>query len=151
MILLFLFGSNLPQAKLVNYKAYINAKNVKVYKTPSTKYKEKYVLTQRFYPLKVIGEFDNWCRVVDFDGTKGWIKKSNISTKKLRGIITKDTTLFRSPDLNTPILATIKKNVLISVEKIEKKWVYVKVATPSQNLKKFSYIKGWVKIEHLWF
>lgn len=130
-----------PIAKKVEYFAALSCPKVKLFKGPDIKYPLLYVLMQRHYPIKVIGEFDNWCRVVDVGGETGWIKKCHLSTKYRRSIVVKDCFLYSSNKEGGYIKAKLHKDVFLRIKKTADDWSYIVV---SPNL------KGWVRSENIW-
>jgi SH3-like domain-containing protein len=131
-----------PIAKKVDYYAALGSCKVKLYKGPGASYPLLYILTQRHYPVKVIGEFDHWCRVQCPDGEKGWIRKCYLSTKYRRSIITaKECTMHSKPSAEGRVLARIHKDVFVRIKKQENDWSYVVV---------HGNIKGWIKSNNIW-
>ncbi|MDR2777336.1 MAG: SH3 domain-containing protein [Rickettsiales bacterium] len=51
-----------------------------------------YVYKLRHMPLRVLGEYDKWLRVIDMDGDSGWVNEG--LTTKLRTVITINTEQF---------------------------------------------------------
>lgn len=139
MFLSFLFCE--PIAKNIEYVAALGRPKVKLFKGPSDKYPLLYILTQRYYPIRVIGEFDHWCRVICPDGEKGWIKKCHLSTKYKCSIVLKDCFLYTASKEDAGIYAKLHKNVFLKVKKTQDGWSYVVVS---------SYLKGWVQNKNIW-
>ena len=130
-----------PIAKKVEYFASLGASKVKLFKGPGSAYPLLYILTQRYYPVKVIGEFDHWCRVQCPDGETGWIRKCYLSTKYRRSIVIKECQLFGKATDASKVVATLHKNVFVRIKKQDKAWSYVLI-----NNK----VKGWMPSRCLW-
>lgn len=137
--LLLLFAE--PIARKIEYFASLGASKVKLFKGPGSSYPLLYILTQRYYPVKVIGEFDHWCRVKCPDGETGWIRKCYLSTKYRRSILVEDGFLYSKDNENSSVLAKLHKNVFVRIKKQNKNWSYVVVN---------NRLKGWLKSEYLW-
>lgn len=130
-----------PIAKKVEYDAALGASKVKLYKGPGSAYPLLYILMHRHYPVKVVGEFDGWCRVKCPDGETGWIRKCYLSTKYHRSIVTNDCLMYNKASETSTVLAKLHKNVFVRVKKQEPEWAYIVV---NGNL------KGWTKRKNLW-
>lgn len=130
-----------PIAKKVEYFAALGASKVKLFKGPGSSYPLLYILTQRYYPVKVIGEFDHWCRVQCPDGETGWIRKCYLSTKYRRSILMTEGLLYAKDQEQSSVIAKLHKDVFVRVKKQNKHWSYVVVN---------HHLKGWIKNEHLW-
>ena len=130
-----------PIAKKVEYFAALGTSKVKLFKGPGANYPLLYILTQRYYPIKVIGEFDHWCRVQCPDGETGWVRKCYLSTKYRRSILLEDAFLYSKNKTDSKIIAKIYKNVFVRIKKQNKDWSYIVV----NNI-----IKGWIPTKYLW-
>ena len=139
MISFLLFAE--PIAKKVEYFAALGASKVKLFKGPGSNYPLLYILTQRYYPVKVIGEFDHWCRVKCPDGETGWIRKCYLSTKYRRSILKEDGVLYASDKESAAVVAKLYKNVFVRIKKQKKHWSYIVVN---------NRLKGWIQTKYLW-
>jgi SH3-like domain-containing protein len=78
------------------------------------------------FPLEVIKHDGKWLNVVDFEGDKGWIYETLVSSKKTV-IVSVDTANMRSgPTTNDPIIATVKKGVVFDPIEMKNDWIKVK-------------------------
>ena len=97
-------------------------------------------ILKKGYPLLVIEKFEDWYRVIDFDENKGWVSKTQLSNDSYV-IMTRGTEkILKFPNNNSKILAFVKMNFILKLEKCRKKWCKV----TSNN------IKGWVPKKSLW-
>ena len=91
-------------------------------------------------PLKVISEFDVWRKVVDHEGTTGWLHSSLLSLKRY-GLITKaEVRLYAEPNDTADIVAIAGRNILLEVQYCEKQWC--KLATDQ--------VRGWTTRQNFW-
>ncbi len=77
-------GSGYPVPRFVTLKkdlAYLRV-------GPGREYQLDWVYVRQNLPLKVISEFDVWRKVVDHEGTTGWLHSSLLSLKRF-GLVTK--------------------------------------------------------------
>ena len=93
------------------------------------------------YPLEVIKRDGKWLNVVDFEGDKGWIYETLVSSKKTV-IVNVDTGNMRAgASTEDPIIATVKKGVVF--EPLEKQGDWLKVRYKNE-------ITGWMHDSLLW-
>jgi SH3-like domain-containing protein len=129
-------GSGYPVPRFVTLKkdlAYLRV-------GPGREYQLDWVYVRQNLPLKVISEFDVWRKVVDHDGTTGWLHSSLLSLKRF-GLVTKaEIKLYDSPKDSSKIVAVAGRNVLLEVQYCEKQWC--RLATND--------VRGWTKRQNFW-
>ena len=107
---------------------------------PSTKNKVVWQVFENF-PLEVIKREGKWANVVDFEGDKGWIYETLISSRK-SVIVNVETANMRSgPSTDDNVIATVKKGVVF--EPLEMKGDWMKVRYKNE-------IPGWMHNSLLW-
>ena len=93
------------------------------------------------FPLQVIKREGKWANVVDFEGDKGWIYGTLITSKK-SVIVSVETANMRSgSSTGDTIVATVKKGVVF--EPLEMKGDWMKVRYKNE-------ITGWMHNSLLW-
>ncbi len=122
---------------------------------PGLVYKTAFVYNCKNYPLKVIGEFDNWRKVQDHKGVVGWVKQSLVTTspyafvmhnklsskKSLLYPIKKHFALvFYSQDEASKPIFQVEIGAIVKVKKCKDQWCHVQVSSYS----------GWMKKVNLW-
>ena len=99
----------------------------------------KYI--KKNYPLKVLEEYEDWRKVVDFQKNFGWIHKSLISGTRTGIILSKDNTnieLLNTLDGN--VIGEIGKGNIVYLEKCKINWCLV-------SAKNF---RGWINKKYIW-
>jgi SH3-like domain-containing protein len=129
-------GSGYPVPRFVTLKkdlAYLRV-------GPGREYQLDWVYVRQNLPLKVVSEFDVWRKVVDHEGTTGWLHSSLLSLKRF-GLVTKaEIKLYDSPEDSSKIVAVAGRNVLLEVQYCEKQWC--RLATKD--------VRGWTKRQNFW-
>jgi len=103
---------------------YVSVKKdaVNIRSGPSTNSKVVWQVFESF-PLEIIKRDGKWLNVVDFEGDKGWIYESLISSKKTV-IVNVETANMRSgPSTEDPIIATVKKGVVFEPVEMKSGWM----------------------------
>ena len=114
-------GSGLPVPRFVTLKS--NEVNMRV--GPGREYPLSWVYKQKNLPLKVIAEFDTWRKVIDHEGTIGWVHSQLVGLKRYALIQSRLTKLHRKPDSTSPVLAVADKGVLLELQICEPQWCRV--------------------------
>ena len=107
---------------------------------PGNEYPIKYVYKIKAMPLKVLGEYEGWYKVVDKDNDEGWVSKN--LTMKARYVIVKNGTqiLYKKDDLESNPIFRLEENVVAKLDKCEKDWCKVEVNDKT----------GWLESKNIW-
>ena len=97
-------------------------------------------ILKKGYPLLIIEKFENWYRVIVFDDNKGWVSKTQLSSDSYVIVIKDSEKILKFPNYNSKVLAFVKNNFILKLDKCRKKWCMV----TSEK------IKGWVPKKSLW-
>jgi len=106
---------------------YVSVKNdaVNIRSGPSTTDKVVWQVFESF-PLEIIERQGKWLNVVDFEGDKGWIYETLVTSKKTV-IVNVETANMRSgPSTNDSIIATVKKGVVFEPIEMKNDWIKVR-------------------------
>ena len=114
-------GSGLPVPRFVTLKS--DEVNMRV--GPGREYKLSWVYKQKNLPLKVIAEFDVWRKVIDHEGTTGWVHSQLVTLKRYALIQSRLTKLYRKADETSPVIAVADKGVLLELQICEPLWCRV--------------------------
>ena len=108
---------------------------------PSKNYPIEIKYIKKNYPLKVLEEYEDWRKVVDFQKNFGWIHKSLISGTRTGIILSKD-------NKNIELLNTLDGNVIgeigngniVYLEKCKIDWCLVSIGN----------FRGWINKKYIW-
>ena len=108
---------------------------------PSKNYPIKIKYIKKYYPLKVLEEYENWRKVEDFQKNFGWIHKSLISGTRTGIVLSND-------NKNISILNTLDGNVIgeigngniVFLEKCKIDWCLVSLGD----------FEGWMDKKYIW-
>ena len=93
------------------------------------------------FPLEVLKRDGKWVHVEDFEGDKGWIYETLISSNKTV-IVNVDTANMRSgSSTDNPVVATVKKGVVFDALEMKGDWIKVRYKNE---------ITGWIHNSLLW-
>jgi len=110
--------TNLPMPRFVSLKA--NEANVR--RGPSLSHRIDWVFMRRDMPLRVIGEYSNWRRVVDREGMGGWVHYSLLSGNRTV-IVDSDLLVLRSqPNPEATEVAMLELGVIADLGECNLDW-----------------------------
>lgn len=137
---LFLSSLILPTvAQAIEFRSVIVEKAI-LYDAPSPAGGKAFILGKG-YPVEVIVNLGEWIKVRDHFGALNWVKSKDLSLQRT-AIVTGKVDMKQSPNATGAILATLEKNVLVSlVSTTSNGWIKVKHA---------SGLLGYVPANQLW-
>ncbi len=137
------FPSYSSPTKFQEHFVYLKSPEVNMRSGPSKKYPIKWVIKSLREPLKVSAKFEEWIKVRDVDGDEGWVM-SYFTSSRLQGAViisNSPVLLYKKPDLLSPKIAKLKKNVRVKIIKCqEENWCNISI----------NDFKGWVLQRYLW-
>ncbi len=108
---------------------------------PGSRYPIKWVFHKKYLPVEIILEFDNWRKIVDYEGEVGWMHISQLSGR--RGALIKAQEmvgLHRAPAKGEKLVAFLEPNVVAAITSCNTQWCLVNA----------SGYKGWLKKQYIW-
>jgi SH3-like domain-containing protein len=110
---------------------------------PGLQYPIRWVYRRKGLPVEIIGRFDVWRHVRDWQGTEGWIHIGLLSAQ--RTVIVKGAmhTIYQEPERSSPALARLEPGVIATLVECRDAWC--RVETRSQPV-----IRGWLMRSEIW-
>ena len=114
---------------------FVSLKYDEVYmrKGPSRDHPIDWVYKTKNLPLKIVSEFENWRKVIDSEGTIGWIHRSQLSNKRIVEVISENLKIRNKPDIDAKVIAIAEVRALLNLERCDEKWCRLS----------YQNIKGW--------
>lgn len=129
-------GSGLPVPRFVTLKS----DEVNMRAGPGTEYPILWHYRKSGLPLRVEAEFGVWRKVVDHDGTTGWMHHSVVSLKRMALVTTSSARLYAEADDSAALVAVAERDALLELQSCPTQWC--KVAAGD--------VRGWVSRTSLW-
>ena len=107
---------------------------------PGTNYPVDWVFVRRGLPVEIIGEFDVWRKIRDWQGTVGWVHQSMLDGRRTARITGADRELRRQPAEGAGIVARVAPGVIGRLLECEASWC---------ELDAEGY-RGWLKRDEFW-
>ncbi|MCF8462650.1 MAG: hypothetical protein K9G11_01915 [Rickettsiaceae bacterium] len=140
---LIIFSNNLSFAEGDKILRFVSTRSneVNARKGPGINYPIIYIFINKFEPLAVIQEFNEWRKVLDYESNESWIHSSLLSTKRY-AVVSADGIhdLYRFATKKSRIVARIEKNTRCKLEKVSENFC----------LKSVDGYKGWIDKKALW-
>ena len=104
---------------------------------PGEKYPIEWVYQQKGAPMEIIGEYDVWREVNDWEGSVSWVHKTMLTGKRFVKVTTLgENNIFNSADYNAKVIAKVEDGVVGEIKKCEKSNDFCLI--------KFDTVEGWV-------
>jgi SH3-like domain-containing protein len=76
-------------------------------------------------PVLITAKYDHWRKIRDIDGTEGWIHKNFLSKERYVMVKNSQAIMYRSPNIKSEHIASLKKNVIVRLISVKEKWCNV--------------------------
>ena len=129
-------GSGLPVPRYVTLK--FDEANLRA--GPGREYPVLWQYRTAGLPLLVNAEFGIWRKVVDHDGTAGWMHGSLLSLRRMALVKINMAKIHVSPDSSSEVVALAERNALMELQSCPKEWCRVSAAN----------VRGWINRQALW-
>jgi SH3-like domain-containing protein len=134
--------SGLPVPRFVSLKS----ERVNVRSGPNRENQVDWVYTRVGLPVEIIGEYDNWRRIRDWEGSEGWVLHSLLSGKRTAIVhamakkVDDFVPIRSSADLDSAVTARLQSGVLATLKRCDGRWCRI-----------FGEgFDGWIEEERLW-
>ena len=129
-------GSGLPVPRYVTLK--FDEANLRA--GPGREYPVLWQYQKTGLPLLVDAEFGIWRKVIDHDGTAGWMHGSVLSLRRMALVQNNMAKIHASPDETSNIIALAERVALMELQSCPKAWC--RVANND--------VRGWIKRKAVW-
>lgn len=120
--------------------AVLTRDEVNVRTGPGERYPIDWVFTRKHMPVQIVGEYEHWRKIRDFEGTEGWVHKAMLSGQKAVMFIKGGFMLRREASYNSAPVVKVEQTVTANLEECVDGWCFVEVGG----------FKGWAQHDYLW-
>ncbi|MDJ0857502.1 MAG: SH3 domain-containing protein [Dinoroseobacter sp.] len=128
--------TNLPLPRFVSMKA----QEGNVRRGPSLTHRIDWVFTHRDMPLKIVGEYGHWRRVVDREGAGGWMHYALLSGVRTVIVEVDLSPIHAKPTANSPVRARAEAGAIVRLDSCTGNWCRVRGGRD----------RGWIEASSLW-
>ena len=129
-------GSGLPVPRYVTLK--FDEANLRA--GPGREYPVLWQYRKAGLPLLVDAEFGIWRKVIDHDGTAGWMHGSVLSLRRMALVQKNMAKIHANPDETSNVIALAERLALMELQSCPKTWC--RVANND--------VRGWIKRQAVW-
>ena len=138
-ITLYIFSQDIlatQQIQEVNYFASLRSNETNIRSGPGANYPIKFTFKLRNLPVKIVSEYDNWCEIEEYEGSRGWVAQNLITKKRhLMTFIKKNIIDINTKKNETSkVIFHLENYVIGEYLKCEESWCALKINDE----------KGWV-------
>jgi len=109
-------GKEIPRfVSLKHNKAYMR-------KGPSRDHPIEWVYIVKGLPLKIVSEYEVWRKVIDSNGTTGWMHHTQLSRNRIIEVTSPNLELRKKPQLDSEVIAIAEVGALLNIERCDKTW-----------------------------
>ena len=103
---------------------FVSLKHDKAYmrKGPSRDHPIEWVYIVKGLPLKVVSEYEVWRKVIDSNGTTGWMHHTQLSRNRIIEVTSSNLELRKKPKLESEVIAIAEVGALLDIERCDKTW-----------------------------
>ena len=142
MLLLIAFaadGQTPPADKLPRF-ASLRSDEVNLRVGPGENYPIEWVFKRKDMPVEIIEQFQNWRRVQDWEGDKGWVMDRMLTSKRAVLVEGSVRGLHRLPDAASALIARAEPGVIGKLVELQGPWCRIEAAG----------YRGWVRRDEVW-
>jgi SH3-like domain-containing protein len=131
----FAAGSEAPL-----FFASLHADKVNLRAGPGDRYPIEWVYVRRDWPVEILGQFDHWRRVRDWQGTEGWVHEKMVTSRR-EVIVTGEVRGIRQgPDVGAALLARVEPGVMAQLLECRPSWCRIAAGD----------VTGWIERADVW-
>lgn len=120
--------------------ASLRANKVHLRTGPGVRYPVDWIFIQRYMPIEIVAEFENWRKVRDWQGTEGWVHRTMLTGRRMAVVKGGVQPLRREPDSNAALTARVMEKVLARILECEGEWCRIEIGKQ----------RGWMRRTHIW-
>jgi SH3-like domain-containing protein len=118
----------------------IRAGEVNLRTGPGTSYPVSWVYHRRRMPVEVLGEFESWRKIRDWEGTIGWVHQSMLDGRRTALVTGGERTLRHEPSESAPVVAKLQEGVIGRLVACAADWCEIQAGD----------YDGWLKRGQFW-
>jgi SH3-like domain-containing protein len=133
------YGQTLPAEKLPRF-ASLRSDDVNLRVGPGENYPIEWVFKRKDMPVEIIEQFQNWRRIEDWQGDKGWVLDRMLTAKRqvvIEGAIRE---LHKVPAATSPLVARAEPGVVAKLIDVQGPWCRVQAGN----------YRGWLRRDEVW-
>ncbi len=107
---------------------------------PGRRYPIAWVFVRRGLPVRIVGRFETWRRIRDWEGSEGWIHQSLLSARRSVIVLDGPAPLRRKPGPDAELVAQVERRAIGRLLRCSGEWCRVG----------FTGRHGWIRKTAVW-
>jgi SH3-like domain-containing protein len=107
---------------------------------PGETYPIEWVLKRKEMPIEIVEEYQNWLRIEDWQGDKGWVLGRMVSDRRAVVVAGAVRDLHHDPDPASPVVARAEAGVIAKLLQLKGGWCRIEAGG----------YRGWVRRDEVW-
>ena len=118
----------------------LRAKAVNLHVGPGLNYPVTWRYVRPGLPVEILAEFDTWREIRDWEGSRGWVHKSLLVSK--RSVILQETghPIHKEPNISSPVVAHLGPKIIATLIECDESWCHIAI----------NGYKGWIPRSKVW-
>jgi len=93
---------------------------------PDKRYPIEWIYQQQYYPVEIIGEYDQWRKIKDYDGTTTWVRKNLLTNTRYALVIEPgENNIYEKDNLEADVIARAENGVIGKIKKCNASFCYL--------------------------
>ena len=113
---------------------------VKMHTGPGQQYPVSWIYQRKALPVKIVATYDVWRKIVDPEGTSGWVQETMLAEKRTVVVAGARRTLRQDPEATAATIALADPGAIAVVQSCASNWCRLK----------FHDYEGWMRETELW-
>jgi SH3-like domain-containing protein len=122
----------------------LRADSVNLRTGPGNRYPIEYVYHRKGYPLEIVGEFDQWRQVRDWQGTEGWVHQRMVTGTRNVVVQGAQHILRASAESGGAPVAKLDPGVIARLLECNAVWCRIEVQNGASG------VEGWLARNEIW-
>jgi SH3-like domain-containing protein len=107
---------------------------------PGVRYPVEWVFVRKGIPVEIVAEYEHWRKVRDWEGTEGWVHRSQLRRHRTMVVTGELRSLRSDPSLEAKVVAKVEPGVYGRIEQCEKDWCRLNISDSV----------GWLRRSEFW-
>jgi SH3-like domain-containing protein len=120
----------------------LRANEVNLRTGPGVRYPVEWVFRRRGLPVEVIGEFETWRRIRDWEGTEGWVHQSMLWHRRFAVVVGELRTLRHEPEADARPVARVEPGVIGELLRCDEDEAWCRMQIAGHE--------GWLRRDEIW-
>ena len=85
---------------------------------PNIRYPIEWIYQKQNYPVEIIGEYDQWRKIRDYDGTVTWVRKNLLTNARYALVVEPgENNIYDKDSLNSEVIAKAENGVVAKIKR----------------------------------